>query len=109
MATITWGLLASARPSSTDEVALLTAGADEEYRGYVRVCNQDSSTRTYRLAHCAATGAASGDEWIAYDREIDANTTEEWSITLGNNEEIRIKPSVIDKISFVYEGEKKVG
>lgn len=107
--TITWGLLASSRPASTDEAVLLLAGAAEEFNGVLRVCNQDSSTRTYRIAHCAATGAATGEDWLAYDTEIlTATAPDEYSIHLGNNEEIRIKASVVDKLSFHYSGEKKV-
>ena len=106
--TITWGLLASDRPANTDEAALLLAGANEEFNGVLRICNQDSSTRTYRLAHCAATGGATGEDWLAYDEEILANTTVEWSVHLGNDEEIRRKASIADKLSFHYSGEKKV-
>ncbi len=107
--TITWGLHASSRPANTSEAALLLAGANEEYNGVLRVCNQDTTVRTYYIAHCAATGAASGDEWIAYATEIDAGESpHEYSLHIGNNEEIRIRASVADKISFHFSGEKKV-
>lgn len=99
--TITWGLHASSRPAGIDEVALLLAGANEEYNGVLRVCNQDTMPRTYYVAHCAATGAASGDEWIAYATEIDAGEgPHEYSLHIGNEEEIRIKASVADKIDL---------
>ncbi len=109
--TIKWGRHASACPANTDETALLTAGANEEYNGVLRicVCSQDTVTRKYWLAHCAATGAASMDEWIAYAVEIDAGKPPpEYSLHIGNNEEIRIKASVADEISFHFSGEKKV-
>ena len=106
--TISYGKWASVRPANTDEAALLLAAASTEYNGVLRVCNQDSVTRTYRIAHCAATGVASGDEWLAYDKEISANDTHEWSIHLGASQEIRHKVSVADKISLHISGEKKV-
>ena len=105
--TIVWGRMASARPANTDEAALLLAGANVEYNGVLRVCNQDSSARTFRIAHCAATGAAAGDEWLAYDKEILANDTLEFSIHLGNNEEVRIRASVGDLLTFHFSGEQK--
>ena len=106
--TISYGRWASVRPANTNEAALLLAAASTEYNGVLRICNQDSSSRTYRIAHCAATGAASGDEWLAYDKEIAKNDAQEWSIHLGSAEEIRIKASIADKLSFHFSGEKKV-
>ena len=106
--TITWGLFASACPGNTDEAALLTAGANEEYNGVLRICNQDTVTRHYYVAHCAATGPASADEWIAYNTLIASqDPPQEYSLHVGNNEEIRIKTDIADKISFHFSGEKK--
>ena len=106
---ITYGRHASTRPADTLEAALLLAGSSEEYNGVLRVCNQDTEVRTYYIAHCAATGAASGDEWIAYAVEIiPGESPHEYSLHIGNSEEVRIKASVADKISFHFSGEKKV-
>lgn len=107
--TITYGRHASTRPTDTSETMLLLAGSNEEYNGVLRVCNQDTEIREYYVAHCAATGAASGDEWIAYAIEIiPGEPPHEYSLHIGNSEEIRIKASVADKISFHFSGEKKV-
>lgn len=107
--TITWGYHASICPANTDETALLTAGANEEYNGVLRICNQDTVTRNYYVAHCQATGAASADEWLAYNVLIPSqDVPHEYSLHIGNNEEIRVKASVADKISFHFTGEKKV-
>ena len=106
--TITYGILDTARPADTSEAALYLVPASTEINGVLRVCNQDSSPRTYRIAHCKATGAADGTEWIAYDRNINAESTHEYSIHAGAAEEIRIKASVADKLSFHLSGQKKV-
>lgn len=106
--TITWGLIASERPANTDEAALYLAGATEECNGVLRVCNQDSTERTYSIAHCAVTGVAAGKDWLAFETKISAKKTKEWSIHLGNNQELRRQTNVTDKMSFHYSGEKKV-
>ena len=107
--TITYGLFASTRPTDISETVLLLAGSNEEYNGVLRVCNQDTKTRTYYIAHCSDTGAASDDEWIAYAVEIvPGEPPAEYSLHIGNNEEIRVKASVADKINFHFSGEKKV-
>ncbi len=107
--TITWGLHASSKPTDTAEAALLLAGQNEEYNGVLRVCNQDTKARTYYVAHCADSGEAQEKEWIAYATEIDAGEApHEYSLHIGNEEEIRIKVSEADTISFHFSGEKKV-
>jgi len=105
---VTYKLLASVRPANTSEAALILIGAGTEINGVLRVCNQDSQTRTYQVAHCAATGAATGEDWLAYDKQISANETHEYSIHANATEEIRIKASVADKISFNLSGMEKV-
>lgn len=104
MATIEYGVWASDRPSDTSEAALLLAGAGEQYNGVLRVCNQDSVEHTYSFAHCAATGVAAGKDWIAYEAEIPANKTREWSVHLGNSQEIRRQSGAADKVNFHISG-----
>lgn len=104
----TYKLLASVRPVNTNEAALLLVGAGTEINGVLRVCNQNSVSGTYKIAHCAATGAATGEDWIAYDKQISANETHEYSIHANAAEEIRIKASVANKISFHFSGMQKV-
>lgn len=104
----TYGILDCVQPANTGEAVLYLVPASTEINGVLRVCNQDSQMRTYRIAHCAATGAATGEEWIAYDKEIWASETHEYSIHANAAEEIRVKASVADKISFHLTGMKKV-
>jgi len=106
--TLSYGIHACACPDNTTEAALLLAAAGTEYTGLLRVVNLGSSTNTYRLAHCAAAGAAESAEWLAYDTEIDANSTHDYSIDLGVAEEIRYKSGTADEVTFHYSGTKKV-
>lgn len=106
MATISYSGWACLRPSNTNEAALFLAGATEEYNAVVRICNQDSVERTYSLAHCMATGVASGAEWLAFETKIPAKKTREWSIHLGNSQEIRVQTNIADKVSFHFSGAK---
>jgi len=105
---ITYGILDCDRPANTAEAALYLVAAATEIDAVLRVCNQDSSARTFSIAHCKATGAADGTEWLAYEEDIDANTTIEYSICAGAAEEIRRQASIADKISFHLSGKKKV-
>jgi len=103
--------LASLRPANTDEAQLYAVPASTQIDGVLRICNQDSEARTYRIAHTTAAhgdNAADGDDWIFYDTSIAANQTHELSIHANATETIRVKASVADKISFHLSGNKQV-
>jgi len=103
--------LASSRPSDTNEAQLYVVPASTEIDAVLRICNQDTSTRTYRLAHTTAAHgdvAADGDDWLAYDRNIQPGDIHEYSIHANATETIRIKASIADKLSFGLSGNKKV-
>ena len=109
--TNTFQKLASARPANTDEAELYAVPASTEINAVLRICNQDTSDRTCRVAHTTAGHgdvAADGDDWVFYDRAVAANDTIELSIHAAATETIRIKASAADKLSFVLEGQKKV-
>lgn len=99
--------LAALRPADTEEAALYLVPASTEIIATLTICNQDTETRTYRVAHCNATGAATGEDWLAFDTEIVANESHQITgISMGAGEEIRVKASVADKVSFVLSGMK---
>lgn len=100
--------IASLRPANTNEQALYLVPASTELTSFLRVCNQDSVARTYSVAHCSDTGAASDDEWIRKTFPIAPYDTHEISILANAAEEIRVQASVADKISFHLSGCKKV-
>jgi len=101
-----YGRLAALRPANTDEAELYEVDTGEEIIANLFVCNQDSSDRTFRVAHTDSDGAASGEDWIFYDQTIIANMTYNIPINASAGETIRIKASVADKISFVLSGLK---
>ena len=109
--TNTFCKVASLRPADTNEAQLYSVPAATEINMVLRVCNQDTSPRTCRVAHTTAghgTGAADGDDWLWYDKSIPANDSIELSIHANATETIRIKASVADKLSFHLSGMKKV-
>ena len=109
--TNTYQKVASLRPANTDEAELYAVPASTQIVMVLRICNQDSSVRTYRIAHTTAGHgdvAADGDDWLAYDKSINANDTKELSINANATETIRVKASVGDKLSFSLSGLKIV-
>jgi hypothetical protein len=102
----TYQRLAALRPANTDEAALYLVPAATSIIAQLTICNQDGSARTVDVAHCDATGAASGEDWLLYGYSLAANTSTTIKIFAGAAEEIRIKAGVADKLSFVLEGLK---
>jgi hypothetical protein len=109
--TNTRGKLASSRPADTNEAQLYAVPASTEIDAVLRICNQDTSARTCRIAHTTAghgAGAADGDDFLYYDKTVGANDTIELSIHAKATETIRIQASVADKLSFHLSGNAKV-
>jgi len=109
--TNTFGKIASLRPANTDEAQLYAVPAATELNGVLRVCNQDSQTRTCRVAHtdtAHGAGAAGNDDWLWYDKAIPANDTIEISIHGYATQTIRVKASAADVLSFHLSGQLKV-
>ncbi len=109
--TNTFCKLASLRPADTNEVQLYVVPSSTEVIAILRICNQDSVARTYRVAHTTAghgDTAADGDDFIIYDKTISPYDTHEVSISANATETIRVKASEADKLSFVLSGMKKV-
>ena len=103
--------MASLRPANTNEAQLYAVPAATEIDAVLRICNQDTSARTYRVAHClAGHGDVAADvyEFLIYDKNIAASDTHELSIHANATETIRVKASVADKLSFGLSGNKKV-
>lgn len=109
--TFTKSKLASIRPTNNSEVQLYAVPAASEIDAVIRICNQDTVDRTYRIAHTNAGHgdvAANGADWVYYDKVISANETYELSVEAAATETIRVQASVADKVSFILEGVKKV-
>jgi hypothetical protein len=103
--------LVSLRPADTNEAQLYVVPAGSEIDAVLRVCNQDTSSRTCRVAHCDAAhgdNAAEGKDWLVYDWIIPVNETRELSIHAYATEPIRIKASTANVLSFHLSGNLKV-
>ena len=102
----TYTRLAALRPANTDEAELYEVAASEYIVGTLLICNQDSSARTYNVALTDAAGAATGEDWIAFETAIQANITHKIVIPAGDGDTIRVQASVADKLSFILTGLK---
>ena len=102
--TETYGRVAALRPADTNEAELYAPASGVEFAGVLRICNQDTVNRTYKVAHTDAAGAAAGEDWEACDTVILAKKTHEMSVAMKNPETIRVQASVADKISFSLSG-----
>ena len=98
--------LAALRPANTNEAELYAIAASEYIVSTLFICNQDNVARTYRVALTDVSGAATNEDWIAYDTEVAANITHRMVIPAGDGDTIRVLASVADKISFVLTGLK---
>jgi len=101
----TFKRLAALRPADTNEAELYAPGSGVEVIALLNICNQDSSARTVRVALTDTSGAASGEDWIAYDYSVGANEIIQFTaLTLENPNTIRVSASAADVISFVLFG-----
>ena len=99
--------LASSRPANTSEAELYAVPAGTQIVATLYVCNQDSNTRTYRVALTDSAGAAGTDDWIVYDQDLLANITHRLGpISLKGGQTVRIRAGTASVISFVLTGLK---
>lgn len=111
MVTESYGKIASLCPSDTSEAQLLAAPALTEYVGILRICNKGGNANRYYIAHCDAGHGdvgADSDDWLFYNIEIPAYSTNEISITLKATETIRVLSSMADEVIFHLSGCTKV-
>ena len=102
----TYVRLAALRPANTNEAELYEVAASEYIVASLFICNQSAVARTYNVAITDATGAATDEDWIAYETELQPNLTHKIVIACGDGDTIRVQASVADLISFVLTGLK---
>ena len=85
--------LAASRPAVTTEAELYAVPTSSEIIANLTIVNQSASSVTFRVAHTDAVGAATGEDWLAYDEPLAANSRLVIPITAKNPETIRIKAS----------------
>lgn len=108
--TNTRGKIASAIGTNT-EAQFYVVPAATEIDGLLRVCNTSASAVTYQVAHCDAAhgdNAATIDDFLFYDKLLEAKDTDELSVHLKATETLRIKASVGSVVAFHLSGNKKV-
>ena len=106
------GRIASLRPTTTSEQQLYVVPAGTEMDAVLRICNQSAGVVTYQVAHCQA---GHGDvaitnlaNFIFYDKQLAANSTDEVSIHAKATEPVRVKIGTADTISFHLSGNLRV-
>ena len=96
--------LAALRPASTSEAELYAVPSNSEIIANLTIVNQSAVAVTFRAAHTDAAGAATGEDWLAYDEPLAANSRLVIPITAKNPETIRVLAATVDVISFVLSG-----
>ena len=96
--------LAAVRPANTSEAELYPVPSGSEIIANLTIVNQSSSSITFRVAHTDAVGAATGEDWLAYDEPLAAKSRLVIPITAKNPETVRIQASIADLVSFVLAG-----
>jgi hypothetical protein len=105
--TIEYGRLAALRPADTNEAELYAPGSGEEIVANLTVVNQTAGGITFRVAHTDASGAAAGEDWLAYDEILAAKSRLVIPVSVKNPETVRIKSGLADELSFHLAGMKK--
>jgi hypothetical protein len=94
-------------PANTTENRLYLVPASTQIDAVLRIVNLDTTSQTYRLAHTATDVAATTADYLAYNMEILAGDTHEWSIHANAAETIRVLSSTASKICYHLSGNKK--
>lgn len=96
--------IAASRPAVTTEAELYEVPAVTEIVAELSILNQDTSPVTFNVAHTDVTGAAAGEDWIAFNEPLAASERRVIHLTMGPAETVRIQASVVDVVSFVLSG-----
>jgi hypothetical protein len=93
----TYSVLAQANPSATTETTLLTAsGTSGTVVSSLVICNQASSTATYRVAvRPSGQSSTTAPNWIVYGASVNANDSTILTIglTLASGDKVQIYAS----------------
>jgi hypothetical protein len=101
----TYTRLGALRPANTNEAKLYGPVTGKSAIVSVVICNQDTVDQTYKLALTNTDATADTEDWIAYDYNIGANSSNDFTgICLTYPQTLRVQSSAADKISFVAYG-----
>ena len=99
-----YGRVAASRPANTSEAELYEVPAGFEFIGLLNICNQDSVSNDYSIALTDESGAATGEDWLAYEAPLNANADVAYKVFLDEAQTIRIVAGKADVVSFVLMG-----
>ena len=102
--TIEYKRLAANRPAATTEAELYPVPSGSEIIANLTIVNQSASSVDISVAHTDAVGAATGEDWLAFEEPLAAYSRLVIPITAKNPETIRIKAGTVDVVSFVLSG-----
>lgn len=102
--TIEYKRLAAVRPANTTEAELYEAPAATEVVADLNIANQTANPVTFRVAHTDVDGAATSEDWLAYDEVLEGYSRVSMHIILGPAETIRVQAGTADAISFLLSG-----
>lgn len=101
---VEYGRMAASRPSATTEAELYAVPSNSEIIANLTIVNQSASSVDISAAHTDASGAAAGEDWLAFEEPLAAYSRLVIPITAKNPETIRIKAGTVDAVSFVLSG-----
>jgi hypothetical protein len=104
MVDIAYKRIAASRPAATTEAELYAVPSDTEIVGNLTIVNQSTSAVTFNVAHTDASGAAAGEDWLAFEESLAAKARMVIPITAKNPETIRIQTDTVDVTSFHLSG-----
>ena len=97
--------LAALAPANTTEAELYAVPSNSEIIANLVITNVTAVQATCRVAHTDASGAATDEDWLAYDENISGNGGRlTIPITAKNPETIRVRTGTADALTFHLAG-----
>lgn len=96
-------ILGAINPLAATETEFVVVPSNHEHLGTVRVCNIDSVSVTYRLAHTSVSGAAVAKDWDIFDTELEPGETDDITMEMGPGETLRAYASTAN-VAFKFSG-----
>lgn len=86
------------------ETELLALTANQQFNGWLYVCNQSQNATTISVAITDASGAADSEDWIYYFYAVAANDVVKIGVSIGNSKNIRVAGGAVCAISVCAMG-----
>jgi len=96
--------MAALAPANTTEAELYAVPSNSEIIANLVITNITAILATFRVAHTDAAGAATAEDWLAYDEDLGAHSRITIPITAKNPETIRVLSGTADALTFHLAG-----